>query len=147
MTKRQTDALTSTTAGDKGELEPDNDKEDPNTEKPDDTRDKQPDGTDEKPEDPQGSREEHRSEVLKRSWNLFLDGIYANDRRVLLNVFVIIKICFRVLSLVTLPLLIIGNQKSRSTYVKPFKILLLLQFLFAIGITAYYAIAATEVNG
>ena len=146
---KRAELKTTTTEMVPGKGEPDDPNQDKEpTDKPDDKPD---DGSSTKPdedlpEDPQLSREPSRNEILKRSWNEFMNGIYANDQRVLLNVFVIIKICFRILTLVTLPLLIIGNQKSRSTYIKPFKILLLLQFLFAIGITIYYAIAATEVR-
>ena len=95
---------------------------------------------------PEAVREQSKGEILKRGWNLFLDGLYHNSNKLVLNIFVFIKLGFRVLSLITLPLLIIGNQTSRSTYIKPFKVIILLQFLFSLGITIYYAIVSTDVS-
>ena len=94
----------------------------------------------------------NRSEILKHSWNEFLNGLFLNDRKhtntnkVILNIFVAMKLGFRILSLITLPLLLIGNHTNRSTYIKPFKMLLFIQFMFSIGITIYYAIVSTEVG-
>jgi len=85
-----------------------------------------------------------QSDVLKRSWNYFLDGLYSNDNKLVLNIFILVKLLFRLLTLITLPLLIIGNQKSRASYIKPFKAILLLQFLFCLACTIYYSIVSTQ---
>lgn len=135
----------------------DKDKKDDNTNKDDKgkpldekTEDENQNDSKEKIPDSQASKELNRNEILKRSWNEFLDGLYSksnsSNSKLVLNVFVFIKLGFRILSLITLPLLIIGNQTSRTTYIKPFKMILLLQFLSSIAITIYYAIISTEVR-
>lgn len=113
----------------------DDEKEPPNPDEPHDP-----------PKDPEESKEANKNEILKLSWNEFLYGLYLHDNKLVMNIFVIIKLVFRLLSLITLPLLMIGNSTNRSKYIKPFKIILLFQFLFSLGITIYYAIVSTQVN-
>lgn len=135
--------------------------DEPNKEKPEEKLDKEKNeklkNTDDKVEkndgekseedekQPKGSESREKSSVLKQGWNEFLNGLYANENKLVLNILVLVKLGFRILSLITLPLLIIGNQKNRSSYIKPFKMILFVQFLYSLGITIYYAVVSTKV--